>query len=103
MENPIKMDVLGVPLFFGNTHMVMEEWGLGLFALGICRFHILYIFKRLIKAKFIIGVMDLKTWLGTNFWRKFESGTLPKTNSCPLKTGWLEDVFPIEIPSLKLT
>ena len=23
MENPIKMDDLGVPLFFGNTHIVL--------------------------------------------------------------------------------
>ena len=24
MENPIKMDDLGVPLFFGNTHRTLE-------------------------------------------------------------------------------
>ena len=29
MENPIKMDDLGVPLFFGNTHINPKHSGLG--------------------------------------------------------------------------
>ena len=29
MENPIKMDDLGVPLFFGNTQVVVSNWNPG--------------------------------------------------------------------------
>ena len=55
-----------------------------LFGLGICGLHIS---SRDGKPN-IIGVMDLETTLGTNFWRNFNQlkfwtflkGTLPKTN-----------------------
>ena len=66
-----------------------------LFGLGIFGFHIS---SRDGKPN-IIGVMDLETALGTNFWRNlnqlkfwtFLKGTLPKTNcKSPWKNGWLE-------------
>ena len=31
MENPIKMDDLGVPMFFGNTQMVAAKQNLAVF------------------------------------------------------------------------
>ena len=67
----LHLGVISWDVSWGFSWRYIYLWksgGLGfgfLFALGICgvyicRFHIyIYIFKRLIKAKFIIGVMDL--------------------------------------------
>ena len=36
MENPIKMDDLGVPLFFGNTHVWKNIFGAPLLMVYLC-------------------------------------------------------------------
>ena len=74
---------------------ISEPSAVWLFGLGIFGFHVS---SRDGKPN-IIGVMDLETALGTNFWRTLNQlkfwtllkGTLPQTElQKPLKNGWLE-------------